>query len=419
MHEQRRAPVGPDAAAAALPGPVRGGDAETVSRRPIVGPTGRVEQGRTMPSGTAIALHLRGSGGLRAGAPCATPQDNDEGASAMRTKWRIDRRRALGLLGGAALVPVAGGRVSAQTLDKVSFQTNWRAQAEHGGYYQAVAAGIYRRYGIECDLRMGGPQQNPSQLLLAGRVDMIMSNGFVALNYVRENLPFLTIAAIMQKDPQILMTHEGNGIERFEDMKGRPILVSAEGRVTYWPFLKAKFGFTDDQIRPYTFNLAPFLQDRGAIQQGFLSSEPYAARAAGANPRVFLIADAGYENYQTTINISRRLMTEKRDLVQRFVDATVEGWTQYMRRQDIAAANALIMRDNPEMTQDKIDYAIEAMNRHGIVLSGDAEILGIGAMTHERWERFYATMVAAGVYPAGLAIRDAYSLDFVNRRVGL
>ncbi|TQF78605.1 ABC transporter substrate-binding protein [Elioraea sp. Yellowstone] len=337
----------------------------------------------------------------------------------MRTKWRIDRRRALGLLGGAALVPVAGARVSAQTLDRVSFQTNWRAQAEHGGYYQAVAAGIYRRYGIECDLRMGGPMENPSQLLLAGRVDMIMSNGFIALNYVRENLPFLTIAAVMQKDPQVLITHQGNGIERFEDMKGRPILVSPEGRVTYWPFLRAKFGFTDDQIRPYTFNLAPFLQDRGAIQQGFLSSEPYAAEQAGARVKVFLIADAGYENYQTTINISRRMVAEKRDLVQRFVDATMEGWTQYMRRQDIEAANRLIMRDNPEMTQDKIDYAIDAMNRHGIVLSGDAERLGIGAMTHDRWERFYATMVAAGVYPPGLAIRNAYSLDFVNRRVGL
>lgn len=337
----------------------------------------------------------------------------------MMTKWRIDRRRALGLAGGAVLVPVAGARVSAQVLDTVSFQTNWRAEAEHGGNYQAVAAGIYRRYGIACDLRMGGPQQNPSQLLLAGRVDMIMSNGFIALNYVREHLPFLTIAAVMQKDPQVLITHEGNGIERFEDMRGRPILVSPEGRVTYWPFLKAKFGFSDAQIRPYTFNLGPFLQDTGAIQQGFVSAEPYAAQQAGAKVKVFLIADAGYENYQTTINISRKMAAEKAELVRRFVDATMEGWTQYMRRQDIEAANRLIMRDNPEMTQDKIDYAIEAMNRYGIVLSGDAERLGVGAMTHERWERFYTTMVTAGVYPAGMAIRDAYSLDFVNRRVGL
>jgi len=343
----------------------------------------------------------------------------------MKTRYVIkppslSRRRALGLAAGSLLVAVPNARgIRAQTLDRVSFQTNWRAQAEHGGYYQAVAAGIYRRYGIECDLRMGGPQQNPAQLLLAGRVDMIMSNGFQALNYVRENLPFLAIAAIMQKDPQILMTHEGNGINRFEDMRGRPILIGAGGRVTFWPFLRAKFGFTDEQIRPYTFNLGPFLQDRMTIQQGFLSSEPFAAREAGANPRVFLIADAGYENYQTTIDISRRMMTDRRDLVQRFVDATIEGWSQYMRRQDIAAANALIMRDNPEMTQAKIDYAIESMNRNGIVLSGDAERLGIGAMTAERWKSFYDTMVAAGVYPAGLAWQNAFSLDFVNKRVGL
>ncbi len=338
----------------------------------------------------------------------------------MRTRYRIERRTLL--TGGAAitLAAVPGARIGrTQTFDRVSFQTNWRAQAEHGGYYQAVAAGLYRRAGIECDLRMGGPQQNAAQLLLAGRVDMIMSNGFQALNYVRENIPFLTIASIMQKDPQVLMTHEGNGINRFEDMRGRPILVSAAGRVSYWPFLRARFGFTDDQIRPYTFNIQPWLADRMSIQQGFLSSEPFSAIQAGARPRVFLIADAGYENYQTTIDVSQRMVAERADLVQRFVNATMEGWTQYMRRQDIDGANRLIMRDNPEMTQERIDYAITEMNRNGIVLSGDAERLGIGAMTDARWEHFYNGMRDAGVYPAGMDFRRAYDLRFVNRRVGL
>jgi NitT/TauT family transport system substrate-binding protein len=230
---------------------------------------------------------------------------------------------------------------------------------------------------------------------------MIMSNGFQSLNYVRENLPFLTIASIMQKDPQILMTHEGNGINSFEDMRGRPILVGAAGRVTYWPFLRARFGFTDEQIRPYTFNVGPFLVDRMAIQQGFLSSEPFAAMEAGARPRVFLIADAGYETYQTTIDISRRMVEQRADLVQRFVNATIEGWSQYMTGQGIEAANALIKRDNPEMTDAKIAYAIRVMNERGIVLSGDAERLGIGAMTDERWERFYNGMRDAGRLPGG------------------
>ena len=337
----------------------------------------------------------------------------------MRTRYRIDRRGVL-TGGAAALAVVAGARVpAAQTLDRVSFQTNWRAQAEHGGYYHAVTSGIYRRHGIDCDLRMGGPQQNPAQLLLAGRVDMIMSNGFQALNYVRENLPFLTIGAIFQKDPQVLMTHEGNGINGFEDMRGRPILVGAGGRVTFWPFLRRRFGFTDEQVRPYTFNVAPFMADRMAIQQGFLSSEPFAAMEAGARPKVFLIADAGYENYQTTIDISARMVREKRDLVQRFVNATIEGWTQYMTGQGIEAANERIKADNPEMTDAKIAYAIRVMNERGIVRSGEAEQLGIGAMTDARWQRFYEGMRDVGLYPEGMDFKRAYSLDFVNKRVGL
>jgi NitT/TauT family transport system substrate-binding protein len=328
----------------------------------------------------------------------------------------VIRRRALG---GLALAALPGVRARAQTLDRLSFQTNWRAQAEHGGFYQAVAAGIYRRQGLEVDLRQGGPQVPGAQLLLGGRIDMYMSNGFQAINYVRENLPFLAIAAIFQKDPQILMAHEGAGNDSFEAMRGKPILISADGRVTFWPFLRAKFGFTDAQVRPYTFNLQPFLADRNAIQQGYLSSEPFAAQQAGAKPLVHLIADAGYENYTTTIDISARLVREKRDVVQRFVNASIEGWAQYMKRQDIAAANALIKRDNPEMDDAKIDYAIQVMNEKGIVVSGDATQLGIGAMTHERWDRFYQGMVGAGVYPAGLDLRRAYSLDFVNQRVGL
>jgi NitT/TauT family transport system substrate-binding protein len=336
----------------------------------------------------------------------------------MRRRFRLERRRTLA--GTAAFALVAAARApAAQSLDRVSFQTNWLAQAEQGGYYQAVAAGIYRRHGIECDLRMGGPQQNLAQLLLAGRVDMVMSNGFQALAYVRENLPFLTIAAIMQKDPQILMSHEEAGIIGFEQMRGRPLLIGAGGRITYWPFLRARFGFTDDQIRPYTFNLQPFLADKGAIQQGFLTSEPFSAMQAGARPRVHLIADAGFPNYQTTIDISRRMVEQKRDVVQRFVNATIEGWAQYMRGEDVEAANRMILRDNPEMTAERIAYAVRVMNERGIVFSGDAETLGIGAMTDARWQDFYATMREAGAAPPGLDIRRGYSLQFVNRRVGL
>jgi NitT/TauT family transport system substrate-binding protein len=337
-------------------------------------------------------------------------------------KYRIDRRRALRLLGGTAavsLVSVPGARVHAQALDKVSYQTNWRAEAEHGGFYLAVANGIYKKYGIECDLRMGGPQQNPSQMLMGGRVDMIMSSSFEGLNYVKENLPFLCIAAIFQKDPQVLISHPNVGNDTLADLKGKPILIGAAGRTSYWPFLRIKFGYTDDQIRPYTFNMAPFLADKNISQQGFLSAEPYAIMQAGVDPVIHLLADAGFENYQTTINISRKMVDEKKDLVQRFVTASLEGWAEYMKGGPAnEAANAMIRKDNPEMSDDKIAYAIRVMNEKGIVRSGDALKLGIGAMTESRWKSFYETMADASVFPKGLDVKKAYSLEFVNKGVG-
>ncbi len=337
-------------------------------------------------------------------------------------KYRLDRRAALGLIGGAGasvLIPMPGRSVNAQTLDKVSYQTNWRAQAEHGGFYHAVAAGIYRKYGIDADIRMGGPQQNPSQLLLGGRVDMIMSNSFEAINYARENIPFMCIASIFQKDPQVIISHPGVGHDTLAALKGKPILVGAAGRTSYWPFLRAKFGFTDDQIRPYTFNIQPFLADKQLSQQGFLSSEPYAIQQAGVNPVVHLIADAGFDNYNTTINISNKMVAEKKDLVQRFVTASLEGWAEYMKGGPaIEAANALIKKDNPDMTDDKIAYAIKVMNERGIVMSGDALTLGVGAMTDARWARFYNDMAAAGAFPPGVDFKKAYSLEFINKGVG-
>jgi NitT/TauT family transport system substrate-binding protein len=338
----------------------------------------------------------------------------------MSGAWRLSRRAALGLGPAAALLMPLARRPRARTLDKLSFNTDWRAEAEHGGFYQAVAAGIYRDHGIDCDLRQGGPSLNIGQLLLAGRVDMIVSNSFEAMTFVREKAPFFTIAAIFQKDPQVLIAHPGTGFDSFEKLKGRRILIGAGGRVTYWPYLRKKYGLSDSQLRPYNFNSAPFLADPNAVQQGFLSSEPYSiAKALGKPPEVMLIADAGFSSYQTTIAISRRLATEKKELIQRFVDATLEGWTQYLEGGPaIAAANALIMRDNPDQTDDRIRYAIKVLNERGIVLSGDALTNGIGAMSDRRWQGFYDSMVDVDVFPKGLDVRQAYTLDFVNKGIG-
>jgi NitT/TauT family transport system substrate-binding protein len=314
---------------------------------------------------------------------------------------------------------LAAAAAHAQQPVKLTMGTNWRAQAEHGGYYQAVATGIYAKHGLDVTIRMGGPQINNPQLLLAGALDFSMgSDSFNGLNFVRNNIPAIVVAAIFQKDPRILMAHPGQGHDSLAALKGKPILIAAASRNNYWQFLKATFGYTDDQIRPYTFNMAPFLADKSTIQQGFLTSEPLKAEKAGVKPVVHLLADNGYVSYATTLETTHKLVKERPDVVQRFVNATIEGWYSYLYG-DRTAANALIKKDNPDMDDEQLTYSHAKMLEYGIADSGDALKLGIGAMTEARWKQFADTMIKAGVYPADLDVSKAYTLQFINKGHGM
>jgi NitT/TauT family transport system substrate-binding protein len=303
--------------------------------------------------------------------------------------------------------------------ETVNFGTDWKAEAEHGGFYQAIATGIYQRHGLDVKLRPGGPQVNHAQLLAAGVLDFnIASNSFVPLNFVRENIPMVAVAAIFQKDPSVLIAHPGQGNDSLDQLKGKPIMIGSDTRITAWQFLKQKFGYTDDQIRPYTFSVAPFLADKNAIQQGYLTSEPFVIEKEGVRPVVMLLADAGYTSYGALIETSEKLARDKPDLVQRFIDASIEGWYSYLDG-DPSPGNALIKRDNPEMTDALIAYGIRKMKENGVVEGGDAKTNGIAAMSEARWQDFFQTMVKTGLYPAEMDFRKAFSLRFVNKRVGM
>jgi len=320
------------------------------------------------------------------------------------------------VLPALAAVFIAAGASRAET---VTFGTDWKAEAEHGGYYQAIAAGIYKKYGLDVQLRQGGPQVNHAQLLAAGVLDFdIASNSFGPLNFVQQNIPMVAVAALFQKDPSVLIAHPGEGNDSLAALKGKPIMISGDTRTGWWLFLKQKFGYTDDQIRPYNFSTAPFLADKKAVQQGYLSSEPYTIEKQGVKPVVLLLADSGYASYGSIIQCSLKLATEKPDLVQRFVNASIEGWYSYLYG-DPAPGNALIEKDNPEMNDELIGYGIGRIKQYGIVDSGDAKTMGIGAMTDARWQDFFATMTKAGLYPAGMDVKKAYTLQFVDKKVGM
>lgn len=318
-------------------------------------------------------------------------------------------RRAL--LALPALLPFAR---AAQAATKIRFVTDWKAQAEHGGFYQAVAEGLYARRGLDVQIVQGGPQVNVPQLLAGGAADFGMgSNSFIALNLVKQKIPIRAVMAIFQKDPQVLISHPRRDLNSIAEMRGKPVLISAATMTAFWPWLKAKFGFTDKQIRKYTYNLAPFIRDPNAIQEGYLTSEPFTIeQQAGFKPKVFLLADYGYPGYANMVLAPQKRIDTDRKTVQAFVDGSRDGWLHYMK--DPRKGNALIKRDNPDMTDAILAQALDKMKRYGMVLSRDGTAFGLGSMTDKQWKLFYDTMASEGLYPKGLDYRKAYDLSFVR-----
>jgi NitT/TauT family transport system substrate-binding protein len=342
-------------------------------------------------------------------------RNRDTSEQEQRVAPAIAFRIGLGLVLAAAW----SSQAAAQALDKVSFGTNWVAEGEHGGFYQALADGTYRQHGLDVTIVPGGPNVNNRILLPVGKIDFFLSaNTLQAFDAVEQNVPTIEVAAMFQKDPQVLIAHPDQDVEKFTDLKKLTLFISREGVASYYQWLKADFGFTDAQVRPYTFNPQPFLANDKSAMQGYVTSEPFAiARVAKFTPQVFLLADQGFSAYSTLIETRRELVDKKPDLVQRFVDASIIGWYNYIYG-DNRAANALIKKQNPEMTDELLAYCVTAMKKYGIVDSGNALTLGIGAMTDARMKDFFDKMVRAGVTKPSLDYRQGYTLQFVDKKVG-
>jgi NitT/TauT family transport system substrate-binding protein len=300
--------------------------------------------------------------------------------------------------------------IGAAAQDKVTFLTSWYAQAEHGGFYQALATGLYKKHGLDVALRMGGPQVNGMQLMMAGQAEMHMGYDFQVLKSLEQGLTPVTVATSFQHDLQGLMTHED--VKSLGALKGKTILVATAGRTSWWPWIKQKYGYTEEQVRPYTFNLQPFFADKNLAQQAYLSSEPLQAQKAGIKANFFLFARDGFPPYGTTIVATQKIVKEKPAVVQRFVRASMEGWKSYIA--DPAPANALIKKDNPNMTDEQLAYGLGKLKGEQLITGGDAAKMGIGAMTDERWKKTYDYMVSAALLKPDVDYKQAFTTQFVK-----
>jgi NitT/TauT family transport system substrate-binding protein len=317
----------------------------------------------------------------------------------------------------AGLVGMPRLATAAPALQKITFGLDWVAEAEYGGYYQAVASGIYKKYGLDVTIRQGGPDVNNAQLLLAGKLDFdITSNGFLAFNFVQQKIPFVAVAAMFQIDPDILLAHRSTGETSFASLKGKPIAISADTRSSWWLYLAHKYGYSDNQIRPYDFNLAPFFINKNLAVQGFLTSEPFLVKQkTGHFPVVLRLDQAGFDGYADLIATSKKLIASDPSVVQRFVAASAAGWKSYLDGNP-APAFALIRKANPDMTMPLLQYGYDTLKKDGIVDSGIARTMGIGAMTDARWKGFATQMSDAGLYAKDFDYRAAFTLQFVDHK---
>jgi NitT/TauT family transport system substrate-binding protein len=316
-------------------------------------------------------------------------------------------------LGRAAIAAVLGlacASTAAPAADKVTFITSWFAQAEHGGFYQAKATGLYEKAGLDVTIKMGGPQVNGMQLLLAGEADLMMGYDFQVLKALEQGFPVITVGTSFQYDLQGIMTHDD--VDSLAGLKDKTILVATSGRTTWWPWLKAKFHYTEEQAKPYTFNLQPFFADNNTVQQSYPSSEPFQALKQGVPVKFFLFAKDGYPPYGTTMVTTRAFVDKNPDVVARFVKASLEGWKSYMSNP--GPANALIKAENPKMGDEQIAFGIEQMKALKVLDGGDAATMGIGIITAARWKATYDFMVAAGLLKPEVDWHAAFTDRFVK-----
>lgn len=299
---------------------------------------------------------------------------------------------------------------------QITFATDWKAQAEQGGFYQALASGKYLKKGLDVKIIQGNANINIPRLLASNSIDFGMgSNSFIPMNMVANNIPGKAVMAVFQKDPQIIMTHASNSVENIEDIAGLPIMIADASIGGFWLWLKSKYSFKDSQIRKKTISLAPFLKDTSSIQQGYLTSEPYLfEQVTGEQPKVFLMADYGYPSYGAMILASNDMIMQDPKIVQDFVDASIEGWIDYIYG-DPSLGNNLILSENNEMTEEVLLQAIRKIREYNMISSETSLRDDIGQMSEEKWKNFFNIMSENGVYDKELEWRDAFTLDFIGK----
>lgn len=304
-----------------------------------------------------------------------------------------------------------GASASSHAEEKFTLLTNWYAQAEHGGFYEAQAKGLYKQAGLDMTIKMGGPQVNVMQLLAAGQADCTIGDNGQALETWQSGAHAMTVATVFQHSPTVFISHDK--VTSPQQLQDKTFLLATEAYTSFWPWAKSTLGYEHTKIRPYTFSVQPFLADNNLVQQGYVTSEPFSVEKGGKPFYVYPLSDWGYPPYGNSIICMADTVKKRPAALAAFIKASMQGWKEYL--QDPTAGNVLIHKDNPRMGADQIAFGIAQMKKYQLVTGGDAQTMGIGIITVPRLKETWDMLVKNKLIDANKVPFDqTYTVDLVK-----
>lgn len=218
--------------------------------------------------------------------------------------------------------------VLAQNLpDKVSFIPHWLPQAQFAGYFAANDLGIYKKYDIDLDILVGGPQNSSTELCRKKGADFYSLWLANALALRDQGCKIVNIGQIVRRSVFMLIAKKSSGIKEPGDFDGRKVALWEGFELRPMQFFK-KFGAKVKTV-PLGSTINIFLMDGVDAANGMYYNEYHQIINSGYDPDelvTFFLSDYGFNFPEEGIYVYEDFYRKNEDLCRRFISATIEGW---------------------------------------------------------------------------------------------
>jgi NitT/TauT family transport system substrate-binding protein len=312
--------------------------------------------------------------------------------------------RVVAAIAGLTALLGAGG---AEAADKLTLQLKWVTQAQFGGYYVAKDKGFYEEAGLDVDIKPGGPDIAPPQVIAGGGADVIIDWMPSALATREKGVPLVNIAQVFKTSGMMLTCRKETGIKDPKtDFKGRTLGVWFYGNE--YPFLSwmAHLGIPTTggsdgvNVLKQGFNVDPLLQKQADCISTMTYNEYWQVIDAGLTPEdlvVFKYEDQGVATLEDGLYVLEKSLADPKmvDKLARFLKASVKGWEYAAANSDEAATIVLDNDSTGAQTEQHQKRMMGEINK----LVGQGGSKGIGYLDEADFDRTVQVLLSGGSDP--------------------